>query len=280
MRVANEFQLETQDGLVAVLDAALIGAEAAADFLSFQVPPGSAPIYAHEGALLVDPMECLDPKMHAEVQRVGDCEIESGYISILDGRLLPVEASDHPGVLFNRFPFRHLVVWLEEMPFQQEASWSPWTRILGVGGEARLVLSGPAATEVHRLEKRLAQALQSKGKSRQRQLAELRAEILELDRQGVRDQRLDRIRALVKPKEKTGRTPSRATQRAKNDQRRILQQAKDTFLSAGLAKASEDRRRLYLKSAELFERAAELGEIPRAYRDHASKARRFAQNGA
>lgn len=55
----------------------------------------------------------------------------------------------------------------------------------------------------------------------------------------------------------------------------MLRQAKDLFLQAGLAHGREQRER-YERCADLFDEVARIGRLPRAYKDHARKARAFA----
>lgn len=55
----------------------------------------------------------------------------------------------------------------------------------------------------------------------------------------------------------------------------MLRQAKDLFIKGGLAKGREQKR-LYERSAQLFDELARVQKLPKAYLGHAQKARAFA----
>lgn len=59
------------------------------------------------------------------------------------------------------------------------------------------------------------------------------------------------------------------------DQKSLLRLAKDTFLEAGLSKNEKDRRALYARSADLFEKAKTLGQIPQAMEKFAYRADQY-----
>ena len=70
--------------------------------------------------------------------------------------------------------------------------------------------------------------------------------------------------------------PTSAVEGPDRDRKALLQIAKETFISAGLAKSDREKRELYLRSAHYFEEAEASGSLPHAYTRMAEKARIFA----
>lgn len=63
------------------------------------------------------------------------------------------------------------------------------------------------------------------------------------------------------------------------DPKALLEIAKETFLSAGLAPTGKEKKELYLRAAQYFEQAERAGNLPRAFKSMAEKARRYAESG-
>jgi hypothetical protein len=84
--------------------------------------------------------------------------------------------------------------WIEE----KDSSEAESKCILGIGPELTLLLSGPDANQIHRIEKALAVVLRQKGRRRQEGLESLRTEVMDLHLAGCRDRRLEMIAQVLK----------------------------------------------------------------------------------
>lgn len=192
------------------------------------------------------------------------------------GPTYPPHAAEDPRVHLHRFTFRHLTAWLEQPESQGRDDWDPFATILGVGAEARPILAGPHALEIHRMEKRLAAAMRAKGRQKQQGLEELRAEVRDMVQRGMLDDRLRLVGSVLGvqvpfPKGEEFQPTTRGSHAE------MVQKAKDAFLSAGLSADDEERAVLYKRAATYFEWAEEIKPLPASLREKAEKARNYAQ---
>jgi hypothetical protein len=72
-------------------------------------------------------------------------------------------------------------------------------------------------------------------------------------------------------------SPEEKEFRRQSHQAKLLQDAKDKYLEAGLSREDTQKHKLYLEASELFRQALELGAIPKNLVKFAQEARRWAE---
>lgn len=209
MRIISEIHIEVTNGLLALCDGLMASQFATEETRRVRLPAGQYEVFVGQGYLIVNTApEDYDGSDWKDVASVGRVDLPSGVLSLLDGALMSSDFHEAPTVFLHRFAFNHLTSWLESPDYDHDPGWNPFATVLGVGGEVRPVLAGPNATLIHRMEKRLAEAMRSKGQKKQRLLAELRAEANEMISDGVTDYRLRQIASVLKISIPTPGVPS------------------------------------------------------------------------